>query len=318
MYFIIIGGGLSGLTAGLSLQQKGHQVTILEKGRGVGGRLASRSVGEARFDHGAQYFSAKTPDFQHFVSELRQAGVVKPWTPTEASHERFVSVDGMNGIAKYLAQSLVVKASERAVRLESLGAGVRVHTEAGNVYTADAVVITSPVPQTIELLEHSEVRVPVTIAQALRTVEYEPCLAVMALLNRPSQVPAPGGVKAEGEAFSWIADNQLKGISAVPCVTIHASAAFSRAYLDTDLNDAARLLLAAAEAYVAADSVASWQIHRWRYSLAQSRLDATHLRFDAPYPIVLAGDAFGIGNVEGAYLSGLAAGGFQLPVISYQ
>lgn len=306
MHFVVIGGGLSGLTAGRKLQEAGHQVTILEKGRGVGGRLASRSVGDARFDHGAQYFSAKTPPFQAFVAELLAAGVVKAWTPSEAAHSRYVGVGGMNAIAKYLAQSLTVRSNERAILLEQLASGVRVHTEAGNRYEADAVVITSPIPQTIELLERSHVALPSAVAETLGAIEYEPCLALMAVLNRPSEIPAPGGIKADNQAFGWIADNQQKGISILPSVTIHASVAFSREHLDADLNEAAQLLLAAAEVYVPADSVVSWQIHRWRYSLAQRRVDTTHLRFEAPYPVVLAGDAFGIGNVEGAYLSGNA------------
>ena len=69
---IIIGAGLSGLVAAHELVKNNWEVLVLDKGRGVGGRLATRRAAEAKFDHGAQYFSTKTPDFQSFAENLIQ------------------------------------------------------------------------------------------------------------------------------------------------------------------------------------------------------------------------------------------------------
>jgi photolyase PhrII len=51
---IVIGAGLSGLTAARTLREQGVDVTVLEKARGAGGRMSTRRDGEHRFDHGAQ------------------------------------------------------------------------------------------------------------------------------------------------------------------------------------------------------------------------------------------------------------------------
>jgi renalase len=44
-------------------------VLVLDKGRGVGGRLATRVFERGRFDHGAQRYTARTPEFQVLVDE---------------------------------------------------------------------------------------------------------------------------------------------------------------------------------------------------------------------------------------------------------
>ena len=71
----VIGAGLAGLTVARELSQY-HQVTVFEKSRGVGGRLATRYAGDYEFDHGAQFFTAKSPQFQAFLKPLIDQGVV--------------------------------------------------------------------------------------------------------------------------------------------------------------------------------------------------------------------------------------------------
>ena len=63
----IIGAGLSGLTAADSLKDYA-EITIFEKARSVGGRMSNRRAEPYFFDHGAQYFSAKTDEFKAFIA----------------------------------------------------------------------------------------------------------------------------------------------------------------------------------------------------------------------------------------------------------
>jgi predicted NAD/FAD-dependent oxidoreductase len=50
---VVVGAGLAGLTAARSLVAGGHDVLVLDKGRSPGGRMATRRIGGATFDHGA-------------------------------------------------------------------------------------------------------------------------------------------------------------------------------------------------------------------------------------------------------------------------
>ena len=71
--------GLAGLTAADILHRAGRDVLVVDKGREVGGRMASRRIGEATFDHGAQFFTAKDPGFAEVVAQWNDSGIVAEW-----------------------------------------------------------------------------------------------------------------------------------------------------------------------------------------------------------------------------------------------
>jgi predicted NAD/FAD-dependent oxidoreductase len=74
---LIIGSGLAGLSAAKKLSSKGLNVVVIDKGRGVGGRLAARRIGDAVFDNGAQFFTARSKEFQACVNQWVKAGVAE-------------------------------------------------------------------------------------------------------------------------------------------------------------------------------------------------------------------------------------------------
>ena len=76
---LIIGAGLAGLSAANDLHQAGLKVLVVDKGRGLGGRLAGRRIGDATFDHGAQFMTARDSRFKASVAEWIEAGVAEEW-----------------------------------------------------------------------------------------------------------------------------------------------------------------------------------------------------------------------------------------------
>jgi renalase len=311
---VVVGAGMAGLTAAHRLSGV-TEVVILDKGRGVGGRLATRRIGDATIDHGAQFITTHTSEFAELVERLVGEHVVAPWfrgrvgpdgVNDSDGHTRFRGSVSMNAIAKSLAIGLDVRTASQVAALRQNGESWEVALVDGSELVADAVIATSPVPQTIALLQNGEVTLAAKDEAALEAIEYDPCLAFMAVLDGPSGLAEPGAINPVDGPIDWVADNYLKGISAVPAVTIHATPEFSRAQWDASDEVITEALLDAAqlESSVISGSI---QIQRWRYARPSVEHPERFLQLSGVPPFVCAGDAFGGAKVEGAALSGAAA-----------
>ncbi len=305
---LIVGAGMAGLTAAVALQQAGHDVIVFEKSRGVGGRLASRRIGPATFDHGAQFMTARDPRFVAALEAWRSMGVVEAWYRSSGTegHPRWRGKPAMTAVAKHLASTLNVRIEKRIVLMRRERAGWVAALESGETVRVGAVLLTPPVPQSLALLDAGRVELPTEARAHLASIAYDPCLAVLAVLDGPSVIPPPGKLAPREGPIAWIADNQMKGASATPAITLHATAAFSRQHWDRDRRESGRELLRAAEPWLGSD-VIEFQVHGWRYSKPVRTDESPCLVLSQSPPLILAGDAFGGPRVEGAAISGWAA-----------
>ena len=310
---LIVGAGIAGLLCATELQQAGLQVRLVDKGRGVGGRMATRRMGGGRLDHGAQFFTARDERFQTYVREWLDHGVIREWyrnanaDTNGQNHIRYCGVTGMSDAPKYLARKLDVCCAER-IQLLSRKQGQWIATsESGQVYCARELVITAPLPQALQLLDSTDLDYAGSDLPALRQIAYAKGLALLAILDGPSGIPLPGAIKLANGEVDWIADNQLKGISpdGVVGVTVHATAAFAEEYWDT--ADAVRgpLLITAVQKMLQSNIV-EYKCHRWGFTHPLHPWPAKYYR-NAEINLTLAGDAFGGPRVESAALSGLEA-----------
>ncbi|MDP9425767.1 MAG: FAD-dependent oxidoreductase [Actinomycetota bacterium] len=317
---VIVGAGMSGLLAANELQEAGWSVTVLDKGRGVGGRMATRRFDGGSFDHGAQFFTARSDEFKEMVGGWQKSGAAREWSrgfadaggnPNEDGHPRYRGAEGMTSVPKHLARRLDVRTGEKVVRVDEDGGTWRLETESGTEWTGDALIVTAPVPQALDIVGSGEYELPGPVREQLEKVSYDPCLALMALLDGPSGVPEPGGVQIKEEPLDWIADNKLKGISEASSITIHAGPRWSQKHYEDDEAEITAALLGLAGEMVGSN-VVSTQLARWRYSwVSESHPEPFLLAQNAP-ALIFCGDSFAQPKVEGASLSGLAAAGALL------
>jgi renalase len=316
---IVVGAGISGLLVASTLQRQGWDVTVLDKGQGVGGRMATRRVGGGTFDHGAQFFTVRSERFWELVEGWLGAGVAAEWTRgfadaeghlDEDGHPRYRGAEGMISIPKYISHDLDVRIGERVARVDSGDVGWVARCASGLRVSGDALVLAVPVPQALELASSGSYRLSDGVRCRLEAVSYDPCLAFMVVLDGPSGVPEPGGMQIKGEPLDWIGDNRRKGISEVSAVTVHAGPEWSRSHFEDDETLLIGSMISLAGDRLGADlapAVVATSLARWRYSWVTEPHPEPCLVASGDPPLVFCGDAFGQPKVEGATLSGLAA-----------
>ena len=306
MEIAIIGSGLSGLTAARHLTEAGHHVVVLDKGRRPGGRMATRELmGGGRADTGAQFFTVRSAALAETLGIWMEQGLVQEWCrgfTAPDGHPRYAVRGGMAELGAHLASGLDVRQSIRVDRVARQAGRWRVTWGSGHAgpaggIDADAVVVTSPVPQTATLLADGA-EVP--------DLTYEATLSLIVALDGPGSVPTPGGVQlAEDPVWSWVGDNLAKGTSNQPTITLHSTTALAAARFDEDESVVLDYLCDAARPWLGEARITDAQVQRWRFATPVSPWPERCL--EVTPGVILAGDAFGGPRVEGAYLSGVAA-----------
>ncbi|HYX09512.1 MAG TPA: FAD-dependent oxidoreductase [Bacteroidales bacterium] len=161
----IIGASISGLIAGKRLADAGHDVTVIEKNRTLGGRLSTVELDDIKLDIGLTHFSAKTHTFETFVADLVSEGRVKEWAeefsyydgteyheidPNADPRPQYVAEDGLQAIAHDLSRWVDVKSKEKAGGLTYIGPDRRkkrswmINLTDISVFECDAVILATP------------------------------------------------------------------------------------------------------------------------------------------------------------------------------
>ena len=323
---IVVGAGLAGLVCARTLADHGHDVVVLDKGRRVGGRATSRERDGDSFDHGAQYFTARTEWLLRHVASWEKDGVVARWSPRgyDADKTMWVGAPTMGALAAHLARDLDVRVGQRVEAVTHADGRWQVDAE-----ESDALVVAVPGPQAIELLHLS----PSARGNAapppdprhlspsadpfpeLRAPVFDPCWAVLVVLDR-----GPDADVIEDETIAWAARSGSKpGRPVVPgreAWTLHMSVVWSREHLE-DMPEAVRDAVVAMfiERHAPGASVLRAEAHRWRFARPQVERGA-HALFDPSRSLAVCGDWLASPRVEGALTSGLEAAGRLLAHIA--
>jgi len=334
---------MAGLEASRVLSEAGVALELFEKARGPGGRLSTRRMTnpegeEGRLDFGAQFFSVFTDTFRNLISPLKGAGDIVEWFQKNGAPRHAIPA-GMNALAKTWARGRKIHLQARVDSLLRTVGGIELQIEHASDRQLrthgpfQAVILTAPVPQALELLERSAGGLLDDGEEkpwsGLSAVHYHPCIAAMLLLPESElgdfgrRIHERGFEDFEGtdEPWSWIASNSKKGL---PCpagwsaLTVHLGTGYSTTHLertgDPAFQDELLALFKSRGLISTSASRVGLQIHRWRYSLPGTLHASAFFRTAIRLPegsrrasLLLAGDGFQKARVEGAFLSGNAA-----------
>jgi renalase len=312
----IIGSGITGLSCASALRQAGLSPIVFDKGRGIGGRTATRRTDTGfQFDHGAQYITARSKEFQDALAVAQAAGAVSIWDDGH-TQERFVGTPGMTGLAKHMARDwgeglaggLALFQRTEIQSIARVTEGWRLAFE-GRVEEFECVVVTAPAAQSSALVRQDAPG----MADQLDQVEFDPCLTVMVALDEAP--PAGFENRVDTDAIlSWVARDS--GKPARPksgnhpgsaCWVAQANPTWSAQNIEHANDDIARMMLPLLLETVGARSsdVVHASAHRWRYARVTRPLGQPFVA--DPTMTLFAGGDWCLGpRVESAWMSGAA------------
>jgi renalase len=319
-HIAIIGAGLAGLSCATALQHAGLTVSVFEKSRRAAGRMSTRRGNDDsapwQCDHGAQYFTARDPEFQTEVARWCEAGAAALWTPrlkildgktqrgisqTDSEQiQRYVGVPRMTSPANFIAEKIALTTQSTIKQLQRDEDGWRlVSAEYGLIENRfDAVLLAIPAPQAAVLLQSVA---PAFTAIATAT-NMRGCWTVMLQFASPISLPFDAAF-VHSNALSWIArDSSKPGRAGLESWVLQASPEWSEAHLEDAADDVAATLI---NAFVTLGGPipSTWIAHRWRYASTEPAQERG-CAWDATLSIGMCGDWLNGGKVEGAWLSG--------------
>lgn len=334
---VVIGAGMAGLVCAQQLTQGGYSVKVIDKSRGVGGRVATRRLFDTKADHGACYLKPKGELLQRLVTLLCQKGDLEVWTDTlhvkdnsssllgnSPSSLPYIAPAGMNVIAKFMAQGLEIHCAQpvNSITLNSQNQW-RLTCSTNEEITASSVVVAIPAPQAVVLLESlGSNLLNHSFLEKLRSVEFYPTITVMAgYPDSSQQLPQWKAITFnDNSTLAWIGlDSSKRKIRELAaCVpasrshfVIHSSADFAQKHFDSvDLQQVGQKILenAASTLNLQWLNNPQWmQVHRWRYAFPKTPLEQPCLPAETSSPLVCCGDWCGGNLITSAMLSGIAA-----------
>lgn len=320
----VIGSGISGLSSAILLQDKGHQVVVFEKSRGPGGRLASKRVPKSSADIGAQYFTARNPEFLPFLTCYAGPDSFRVWEgklgfrdesgewsefPREA---RYVGTPRMTAISRQLSAHVEMVAETRIATFQKRNGLWDLTDTNGQSHTGfDQIILTAPPAQTQTLLEDSELQ---GLADSLNDAVSRvlPCWAVAAHFHESPFHAFPwraySGARVEHPVLYWVGNNSSKPErdDQGEWWVLHANAEWTQANVDQDPEKVAQLMCQAFTDMVGFDGEPTAVVpHRWLYARSEGGETPGHLWYPEQ-GIGIAGDWLAGGRVEGAFDSAWA------------
>lgn len=269
---LIIGAGICGLSLAHKLINKGENVIILEKSRGVGGRIATRRIEEQGFDHGALYL----PKDQSVVSLLKDLGI----NYSEINHNLFIP-GGMTKFPKKLSEGLNIIKGQRVSGL-SFANFWEIKTDEGESFQAKKIILTAPMPQALELLEKNNISFPLT----LKEITYTKGLLLLLIADEVE-------LNSSEHTLTSMRERSLHPRGYV----LRASPSYSDKHFDSTDDEIHKLLISELEI----KNLSHSEIKKWRYIQPEKVLEVPFV--DLGQQLFLAGDSFKSPDIAGSLLS---------------
>jgi predicted NAD/FAD-dependent oxidoreductase len=316
MKIAIIGAGISAITLAQNLKNIA-KVSLFEKSGGVGGRMATRLSSPYEFDHGAQFFTAKSSDFKKFISPLLKENIIQKWNARfaefrndkilrtitwDSEYPHYVGVPGMNSISEHLSSDLDVKLNTKVNKISKNSSNIwqLFDENLNNLGKFDWVISTAPAIQSAEILPNY-----FKYHNDLLDKKMVGCFSLMLGFKKPLPLLWDAAL-ITGEDISWASVNSSKpGRSKPFTMLIHSTNAWAEQHLSDDFQSVISHLNKETSRVIDFNTIQAdfIDLHAWRYANI-SKQNKSDLFIDYDNKIATCGDWSIQGRIESAFEAG--------------
>ena len=242
----IVGAGMAGAACAAVLRAAEVPFRLVERGRAVGGRMASPLLHGRRVDVGAGYFTVRDPEFADVVERWHGAGSARPWTDTfgvltpgaapgtSAGPIRWATPDGLRSLVREILD------------------GIEVDREDVTELPEGDVVLAMPDPQAGRLTLVPD------------AVDYDPVIAVVLGFDSLVLPFRDAAFVNDHPDIQFLADDGARRGDSAPVLVAHTTPECARAYLQNPDSAVEPVVRALRE--VLDSPTPTWtHAHRWSF-----------------------------------------------------
>ncbi len=294
----IIGTGLTGATLGYLLKNRNRQVKFFDKAPGIGGRFATRRLQDFKFDHGAEFMSlAQFEKCKNKMTELSELDLAFSQVGFHIPDgERMIAFSGAKAWIQPLLKDQDVTLRERLQSIGHQGAYLELRFESGLKHLTEQVVLTCPIPQSLEILNKSLI----SYHEDLSKLNYDTCVAGLFHLKAELDMK-----QIKSQSILRVIDHKANRVNTDFTYTVQMNPEFSKSYYEE--SDVELLEMIWNE--VGRPDFYHRDLKKWRYAQAHHLRSAGSAAVDVMKDgrIILASDALGGGQIEGSFKSAVSA-----------
>lgn len=283
--YLIVGAGPCGLYLGKLLQARRKDFLIVEKSRGVGGRVATRRIENILVDHGAPYLKS-SKQLMDLMVEYKVPGL-------KIDQLGLFTDEGMTILFKKMASLLPVKKEVKIINIMRRNDQWLAVADSGESFLTDHLILTAPLPQSLELLNSSNI--DYKYKYDLNTVAYSKALIGLFLTDK--EIVLKQTLPEKVHSLFTMKYRSSERASVLRLNESYSEANFQKTD-DQILEELEKFFISSCES---TGRIIYRELKKWRYALPLTSLNAPYV--EATTQLYLAGDAFQYPDIRGALFS---------------
>ena len=305
---LIIGSGISGLSAALEAKKYFKDVLIIDKGYHAGGRICSKKINGFCFNHGAPYISQSNQrfnlGFSNFINKIDEVVPFKVSFNKKTNDSVLLVNPNMRSLFNKHLGKLNINQKTKVLYIIKKVNYYQIKCDNDRIYESKKIIVTAPAPQTADLIKD----VFPEMLQYLDRTNFSQCITILLGINQSFDLPLNSFFYDEiGGICSLLNENHNNKYLKNSSLVIRMSYKWSQFHFNKTNDEIINHCLSIISKkfnIIKKNNIVSTFCHKWRYSQVTKSLPSNASIVNKEKNLGVAGDWTLGPTIEDAYNSG--------------